>query len=429
MTYQEALAYIDGLQWFGSKPGLGRITELLARLGEPQKQLKFVHIAGTNGKGSCAAMTASVLKAAGYRTGLFTSPYLSRFNERMQINGVEIPDADLVDIVTLVKPQAEAMDDHPTEFELMTAAALLWFARERCEIVVLEVGLGGRLDATNAIDAPEACVIMNIGLDHTAILGNTVEQIAAEKAGIIKQGCEVVLYQQTDSVMDVIRRRCEELGAALHIADFSQLAVEFDTLEGQVFTYRGAPYAISLLGANQRRNAAVAIELMDVLRRRGWQVEPEDVEHGLYAAAWPARFELVSDSPAFIVDGGHNPQCVETTVENLQNYFPDTRRVLLLGVLRDKDYESMARILAPVGDAFVCVTPESERALPAPELAALFEKTGKHVAVCDTVREGVTRSIDWAGADGMVCAVGSLYMAGEIRGCFGWEVRHADDGN
>lgn len=429
MTYEEALSYIDGLQWFGSKPGLTRISELLARLGNPQRQLKFVHIAGTNGKGSCAAMTASVLKAAGYRTGLFTSPYLSRFNERMQINGVEIDNAALVDIVTAVRPQAEAMDEHPTEFELMTAAALLWFAREHCEIVVLEVGLGGRLDATNAIDAPEACVVMNIGLDHTAVLGDTVEQIAAEKAGIIKKGCEVVLYQQSERVSEVIRRRCEEVGAALHIADFSQLAVEFDSLEGQVFTYRGAPYAISLLGANQRRNAAVVIELVDVLRRRGWRIEPEDVEHGLYAAAWPARFELVSESPAFIVDGGHNPQCVETTVENLQNYFPDTRRVLLLGILRDKDYESMARILSPVGDAFVCVTPASERALSASELAALFERTGKPVAVGDTIRDGVTQAIAWAGEDGMVCAVGSLYMAGEIRGCFGLEVRHADDGN
>lgn len=429
MTYKEALAYIDGLQWFGSKPGLTRITELLARLGNPQKQLKFVHIAGTNGKGSCAAMTASVLKAAGYRTGLFTSPYLSRFNERMQINGTEISDGALADIVGAVKPQAEAMAEHPTEFELMTAAALLWFARERCEIVVLEVGLGGRLDATNAIDAPEACVLMNIGLDHTAVLGDTVEQIAAEKAGIIKRGCEVVLYQQSGRVTEVVRRRCEELGAALHIADFSQLAVEFDTLEGQVFRYRGAPYAISLLGANQRRNAAVVIELMEVLRRRGWQIEPEDVEHGLYAAAWPARFELVAESPAFVVDGGHNPQCVETTVENLQTYFPDTRRVLLCGVLRDKDYASMADILAPAADAFVCVTPDSERALPAAELAACFEATGKPVAVCDTIREGVTQAIDRAGADGMVCAVGSLYMAGEIRGCFGWEVRHADNGN
>ena len=186
MDYKEALAYINGVAFFGSKPGLTRIRELLEKLDNPQTGLKFVHIAGTNGKGSCAAMTASVLKAAKYKTGLYTSPYLYRFNERMQINGKEIPDDVLAELVGRVKPIAEAMEDHPTEFELMTAVALLWYQQEKCDIVVLEVGLGGRFDATNIIDAPEAAVIMNIGLDHTAILGDTVEQIAFEKAGIIK---------------------------------------------------------------------------------------------------------------------------------------------------------------------------------------------------------------------------------------------------
>ena len=196
MTYKEALDYIDGVRWYGSKPGLERVSALLEKLGKPQEHLKFVHIAGTNGKGSCAAMLASVLKAAGYRTGLFTSPYLFRFNERMQLGGRPIEDEVLAELVAEIKPLADAMEDHPTEFELMTAAALLWYRRENCDIVVLEVGLGGRFDATNVIDCPEAAVIMNIGLDHTAILGDTVEQIAFEKAGIIKPGGEVVLYQQ-----------------------------------------------------------------------------------------------------------------------------------------------------------------------------------------------------------------------------------------
>ena len=219
MDYKEALAYISGVAFFGSKPGLARIGALLEKLGEPQKKLRFVHIAGTNGKGSCAAMTASILKAAGYRTGLYTSPYLYRFNERMQIGGKQIPDDTLAELVTRIKPIAEAMDEHPTEFELMTAAALLWFAEEKCDIVVLEVGLGGRFDATNIIDAPEAAVIMNIGLDHTAVLGDTVEQIAFEKAGILKPGTEAVLFEQPENVTAVIRARCEELGVPLHIAD------------------------------------------------------------------------------------------------------------------------------------------------------------------------------------------------------------------
>ena len=419
MDYKEALAYIGGLRWYGSRPGLERIGALLEKLGDPQKKLKYVHIAGTNGKGSCAAMTASVLKAAGYRTGLFTSPYLFRFNERMQLNGRPIEDDTLAALVAELAPLADAMEEHPTEFEMMTALALLWYAREKVDVVVLEVGLGGRFDATNIIGQPEAAVIMYIGLDHTAVLGNTVEQIAFEKAGIIKPGCEVVLYPQAGNVMEVVRARCEALGATLHTADFSQIVPEFDSLEGQVFTYRGLPCAIPLLGAHQRRNAAVVLELVEVLRTRGWKLPEEAVEHGLYAVSWPARFELVREEPAFIVDGGHNPQCAETVAENLLHYFPDQKRVLLVGVLADKDYESLAELLAPAADAWVCVAPDSERALPATELGAALARFGKPVTVCDSIQEGVSTAAEQAGEDGMVCAVGSLYMAGAIRACFG----------
>lgn len=419
MNYQDALDYINGVQWLGSRPGLERVTELLRRLDEPQRRLRFIHIAGTNGKGSCAAMLASILKSAGYRTGLYTSPYLYRFNERMQINGQEIENGELAEIVTRIQPLADAMDDHPTEFELMTAAALLWYAEKRCDIVVLEVGLGGRLDATNVIDSPEVSVIMNIGLDHTAILGGTVEQIAAEKAGIIKPGADCVLYQQSEGVTDVIRRACEEKGASLHMADFSAIEPEFDSLDGQVFSYKGDAYAIPLLGGHQRKNAAVVIETVEALRRRGWHTPQDALEHGLYAVSWPARFELVSEEPCFVVDGGHNPQCAKTVADNLLAYFPDRRRVLLVGVLADKDYAGMMEILAPAADAFVCVAPDSARALPAEELAAHLARFGKPVTVCGSIREGVSETVDQAGEEGVACAVGSLYMAGEIRACFG----------
>ena len=419
MNIQEALAYIDGTLWFGSRPGLSRTEELLDKLGRPQDRLKCVHIAGTNGKGSCAAMLASILRAAGFRTGLYTSPYLFRFHERMQINGEPIGDEDLAALVTRIQPLAEAMEDHPTEFELITAAALLWFAESGCDIVVLEVGLGGRLDATNVIPAPEAAVIMNIGLDHTAVLGDTVEQIAGEKAGILKPGCEAAVYQQQESVLEVIRQRAAAVGAEVHVADFSQIVPEFDSLEGQSFLYKGEPYALALLGAHQLRNAAVVLETVEILRRRGWRLEQGDVEHGLYAASWPARFELVSEEPPFIVDGGHNPQCAETVRDNLLHYFPDSRRVLLVGVLADKDWPALFEILDEVADEWVCVTPESERALPAQELAAHLEKTGKPVTVCQSIADGVETARERAGADGMACAVGSLYMAGAVRACFG----------
>ena len=419
MDYREALAYIDGVSWLGSRPGLARVTALLEKLGDPQKELKFVHIAGTNGKGSCAAMTASVLRAAGYRTGLFTSPYLFRFNERMQINGEPIADETLAALVTEIRPIADAMADHPTEFELMTAVALLWYRRERCDIVVLEVGLGGRLDATNVIGAPEAAVIMNIGLDHTAILGDTVEKIAAEKAGILKPGCDVALYQQSAAVEAVAREKCAEVGANLHIADFSQLVPEFDSLEGQVFSYRGVPYAIPLLGEHQLKNAAVVLEVVEILRKRGWELPQDAVEHGLYAVSWPARFELVRAEPPIVVDGGHNPQCAETVAANLKRYFPGLRHVLLVGVLADKDYPALFDILDTAADAYVCVTPDSARALPAEKLAGYLARYGKPVTVCGDIPAGVEAASAAAGEDGAVCAVGSLYMAGAVRACFG----------
>jgi dihydrofolate synthase/folylpolyglutamate synthase len=419
MDYSEAMKYISGTSWFGAEPSLERIAALLDRLGNPQDSLRFVHIAGTNGKGSCAAMTASVLKAAGYRTGLFTSPYISRFNERMQINGKQIEDETIAGIVTEVQPAADAMDVHPTQFEMMTACAMLWFSREKCDIAVLETGLGGRFDATNVITMPEVAVIMNIGLDHTGILGSTVEQIAFEKAGIIKPGCDCVLYRQPENVMKVIRDICAERGAHLHTADFSGIEREFDSIDGQVFTYKGNAYAIPLLGDNQLRNAAVVIETVEVLRGRGWSIDQSDLEHGLYAVSWPARFEIISDDPFFVVDGGHNPQCAASVAENLKRYFPDQRRIILTGVMRDKDSRGIFAALNPLADEYICVTPaNSPRALPAEELAELLKQFGKKTTVCGSIKDAVAEALAAAGEDGMICATGSMYIAGPVRVCF-----------
>lgn len=419
MDYKAALEYINGVSWLGSKPGLERVRVLLTGLGNPEKKLKFVHVAGTNGKGSICAYLASVLQKAGYKTGLFTSPYIARFNERMKINGREIGNTELADIVEQVKPVAEAMDDHPTEFEMMTAAALLWFSERGCDIVVLEVGLGGRLDATNIIPCPECAVIANIGLDHTAILGETLEEIAAEKAGIVKTGAQVVMYQQQGEIMRTVRDICDECGAELTVPDFDDISVEFDTREGQVFSYKGENYAIALLGEHQLYNAVCAIETVEILRRRGWEIEHEALEAGLYATSWPARFEIVEAEPWFVVDGGHNPQCALALSDALKRYFPDEKRVLLLGVLKDKDYNGIIEILAPLFDAFVTVTPNSERALSAEELGAALEKYGKRVSVIGDVSNGVREALDIAEELGaMVCAAGSLYICGEVRACF-----------
>ncbi len=418
MNYKESLNYLNHIDFFGSKPGLERIRALLEQLGNPHLGMKFIHIAGTNGKGSCAAMTASVLKAAGYRTGLYTSPYLYRFNERMQINGKEIEDDVLADLITRLKSLSENMEDHPTVFEIMTAAAFLWYKEEKCDVVVLEVGLGGRFDATNIIESPEVAVIMNIGLDHTAVLGDTVEQIAFEKAGILKTGTEAVLFQQTASVTNVIQDRCDELGIKLHIPNFSDIHSEFDSLYGQSFTYHGDSYAIPLLGSHQLKNAATVLEVTNILKNHGWKLEQSDIEHGLYAVHWPGRFELLSEEPLFVVDGGHNPQCAVTVRDNLLHYFPDKHCIVLLGILRDKDYAGLTEILNEAADEYICITPDSPRALPAEELASFLNRFNKPVAICSSIRDGVSLSLDRSNSDSVVCAVGSLYSVGEIRACF-----------
>lgn len=420
MNCKEALEYIGSSTWYASKLGLDRIEELLEKLGNPHKNLKFIHVAGTNGKGSCCAMLASALKSAGYKTGLFTSPYIYRFNERMQINGHEIDDDVLAGIISELQPKADAMEDHPLIFEMVTAAAMLWFAREKCDIVVLEVGMGGRLDATNVIDSPEAAVIMNIGLDHMAQLGETVAEIASEKGGIIKPGCDVVLYQQSDDAENVIKEICTEKNAVLHMTDFSMIESGFDSLEGQSFKYKGEEYAIPLLGAHQRRNAAAVIEAVAVLRARGWEIDQNELEHGLYSVYWPARFEVISEDPYFVLDGGHNPQCAGTVVQNLADYFPGQKHIMLVGVLGDKDYETLFSIINLAADEYVCITPQSPRALPAEKLAEFLKKFGKPVTVCSSIEDGVFKASDRAReTEGMVCAVGSLYMAGSIRECLG----------
>ena len=240
MTIEQAMELIHGVAWRGSRPGLARVRELLHRLGDPQDGLQFVHIAGTNGKGSTAAMLASILRAAGYTTGLFTSPYLERFAERMQVNGVPVPDAEFAAVCEALQPCIAAMDDPPTEFELVTAAAMLWFRRRGCDVVVLEVGLGGRLDATNVIAAPACAVITNIGLDHTEILGDTLEQIAREKAGILKPGTRAVSYPQTPEVRAVLHEICAQRGIPLTEVDAAAIAPLTDGVDGQTFTYRCA---------------------------------------------------------------------------------------------------------------------------------------------------------------------------------------------
>ena len=262
MTEQDAIDYIENYTWSSTRLGLERTVELLRRLGDPQKELKFIHVTGSNGKGSTCAMLASIMRQAGYKTGLYTSPYIQEFRERIQINGEYISGADLAALTELVRDQAEAMDDHPSQFELVTALAIEYFRRQKCDIVVLEVGMGGALDATNAIDAPEVAVITNIGLEHTEYLGDTLEAITAVKAGIIKPGCSAVCYDGEKVVTEVVRGVCAEKNVPLKCVDFSELRLIEESLDGQRFVYRGEEYFIPLLGRHQMYNTATVLDVV-----------------------------------------------------------------------------------------------------------------------------------------------------------------------
>lgn len=415
MNLEETLAYIHAVCWRGSVPGLERISALLERMGDPHKGLKFIHVTGTNGKGSTCAMLASVLQAAGYRTGLYTSPFIVRFNERMQVNGQQIADDELCDITSFVRPLADALSPHPTEFEMVTAIAMEYFARHRCDIVVCEVGMGGEFDATNVIPSPEAAVFCNIGLDHTQYLGDTIEQITATKAGIIKPGCQAVLYQQTPQVEQIIRQRCQVLSVPLHLAGFADIHLKKADLTGQQFDWRElSDLTLPLLGQHQLHNAAVVLTTVRVLQNCGWAIDESHIRRGLAATQWPGRFQIIGRAPLFIIDGGHNPQCIQALEQNLRDYLPGRSLTVLTGVMEDKDYHCMYRSIAPYADAFVAVTPDNPRSLPAQELAAYLRSFGKPVTASGSIPEGVALARRLAGQEGVVLCYGSLYLLGDV---------------
>lgn len=416
MDYTETLEYIAATNWRGSKLGLERIKELCRLLGDPQKEMKFIHIAGTNGKGSAAAFLSSILYKAGYKVGLFTSPYIEVFNERMQINGKNISDSELSEITTYIRPFADSMEDLPTEFELNTAIALEYFRRNGCDIVVLEAGMGGELDSTNVIDSPEAAVIMHIALDHMAELGDTVEKIAATKAGIIKPGCDVVLYRQDESVTEIIKKKCDEVGASLSISDPDSLEVTDISIDRQVMkSDRFGTLCIPLVGSYQPLNVAVVLKVVEALKRRGYHISSSNVADGLESTKWPGRFEVIRRNPLFIVDGGHNIDSITATEKSIAAVLKDEKLILIFGVMADKEYDEMLNIILPHAREVHCVTPDNDRALKAETLARVIESKGVKATAFESIGEAVDAAFEKAGRSIPICALGSLYMVGDIK--------------
>lgn len=419
MTCEEAIKYIHSINWTFTKPGLERIGELCARLGDPQKHLRFIHVAGTNGKGSFCSMLDCVLRAAGYKTGLFTSPYITEFTERIRYCGENIDGDELAAITEYVKPYADAMADKPTEFELITAIGLEYFRRKSCDVVVLEAGMGGRLDSTNVIDESVLSVITGISLEHTAYLGDTVEKIAAEKAGIIKRNGTVLFGGEDGAAARVIAERAAQMNAEFAVIDKSTLSITHSDLFGSTLDYgKRKGIAISLSGLYQPHNAANVIAAADALVKKGFSISEDALRRGLAEARWQARFEVISRSPLIIFDGAHNPEGIKKAVESVKYYFGEQRVLVLTGVMKDKDYRYIAACLSEIAAAALTVTPDNPRALDAQEYAKVLTEAGVDAAAYASPAEAVRAGKALAAAKDipLVC-LGSLYMYGEIKEC------------
>lgn len=423
MNYQEAMEYISSTTKFGMNLGLKRIERLLYYMGNPERGLKCIHIAGTNGKGSTTAMISSMLIESGFQVGIYTSPYLQRFSERIRINEREISKEDIVRLIEYIKPIVEKVaqegHDHPTEFEVITALMFKYFQEKKVDLAVLEVGLGGRLDSTNVID-PLLSVITSIDYDHMAVLGNTLGKIAYEKAGIIKEGGIVVTYPQQKEAYEVIREVSREKNALLIDSGIGEIKLKSYSIDSQIFDieYKDEKYedlAICLLGEHQLMNARTAVCAVKALREMGISIGRESIYQGLRKAKWPGRLEVMGRNPMILLDGAHNLQGIISLKEALKKYFSFDRLVLVMGVLKDKQVEEMCRTIMPMADRIVAASPDSDRALPAEDLGKIASLYCSSVEASENIDDAFNKGMSMTGTGDLLLFCGSLYMIGHIR--------------
>ena len=425
MNYNEALEYIHETNKFGSVLGLENIKALLELMGNPQNDLKFIHVAGTNGKGSTCSYITSILSKAGYSVGLFTSPYLETFNERIRIGNENIPNDDLAEVTTFAKESVEKMLEkgfnHPTEFELVTAIAFEYYKRKKVDYVVLEVGLGGRYDSTNIIEKSIASVIVPIAMDHIDVLGDTLGKIAYEKAGIIKENGFVVTYTQEPEAKEVVETVAKEQNAELitvptenvNIKEISEMGTKFNFKYGN---YELEDLQISLIGKHQAYNASTALTTLFALRDKGEiNITEEHVRKGLEETKWIGRLELLKKSPRFIIDGAHNMQGIEALKKTLQEIFNYDKLILGLGILADKDVDHMIAEMAPLGDQIIVTEANIFRAMKAEELAERISKYNKNYIVEKDIEKAIDKAIEMAGENDLILFSGSLYLIGDVR--------------
>ena len=412
MTYQNALNYVHSLERFGILPGLERVRLLCEALGNPQKQLQFVHVAGTNGKGSACTMMAEVLRASGKRVGLYTSPYVIDFRERMQVNGEMIPRED----VARLTQKLREIPVEATEFEFITAMAFAWFAEQNCDVVVLEVGLGGRYDATNIINKPLCSVIMKIAMDHTQVLGDTIEAIAAEKCGIIKPGCPVITTcEQPPEALRVIEETVRRHGCALHVPEISECEIIEFTIFGTRAVLTDIPVSVPLIGAHMCRNALTVVRAAKVLG-----IPDKAIQKGIERAKMPARMEILSREPLIILDGGHNPDGARALAAALQELLPGQRFTAVCGMMADKNVAEFLQAMQPVVGEWITCRPQNPRAMTAEELAALLQTSGQKATAAGSAQGALQllTQMGLPGKDRPVLICGSFYLAGEVRGYF-----------
>lgn len=416
MDCRQAVEYIHSLERFGIKPGLERIGLLCSALGNPQNNCRFIHVAGTNGKGSTSTLIANVLSRCGFVTGLYTSPYVTDFRERIQLGGRMIDPAGLARVVERVKNAVEENSIEITEFEAVTAAAFLWFSEMKCDYVVLETGLGGRFDATNVIPPAAVSVITSISYDHMNILGSTIEAIAGEKCGIIKPGTKVVTYPlQNKTALGVIKDTCSRLSVPLIIPDSGKISVLRSDFRGTLASYGSLEYRLRLPGEHIVYNSVTAIE---AIRALGENIPDEKIIDGFYDTVMPARTELVREKPAVIIDGGHNEDCAAALRAYVQKYLAGKRIVAVSSLMADKDYEAYVSAIAPLADVFIATKASVPRALPARDLCACAEKYCGRCLCIPSPSEAAQRALEEADESDVILVCGSFYLAGDIRSRF-----------
>lgn len=412
MTYKEAIDYLAFTSKRGSCLGLSRITQLLERLGNPHKNVNFIHVTGTNGKGSVTKMLSCILNAQGYETGLFSSPFVTRVNESIQLDGSEISDSEFAELIEDIMPVAEAMNEPPTEFEITTAAAFEYFSKKNCDVAVIECGLGGDMDSTNVIEAPLLSVITNVEADHSAFLGDTIAEIASHKAGIIKKGCPVLFGGNSMEALEVISEKA--INSKIFTVDYSNLSNISCTLSGSTFNFGEQNFSLSMLGIYQPYNAAIAISAVEILRKNGLDISNKAVYEGLKNARLNGRFELIKENPIVIFDGSHNPHGVNAAIESIKNYF-DGKVVLLMGVMADKEYPEMVKTLSEVAAKAFTVKPKNPRALDSKLLADEFIRNGVDAEFSTELSAGVEKALTYAEKHQLpLIALGSLYMYSEF---------------